>query len=112
LKARLADVFEKAKATAAASARTLPINGRDGEYDIDRTYINYRWFERRQPKIRTATMNATKLASKSDARNEGSKMSGRPKLSFSHMGIFVTDINKMVVFIRGFLVWWLATETL
>jgi catechol 2,3-dioxygenase len=25
-------------------------------------------------------------------------MSGRPKLSFSHMGIFVTDINTMVDF--------------
>ena len=25
-------------------------------------------------------------------------MSGRPKLSFSHMGVFVTDINKMVDF--------------
>jgi catechol 2,3-dioxygenase-like lactoylglutathione lyase family enzyme len=43
-------------------------------------------------------MNATKLVSKSNARTEGRKMSGRPKLSFSHMGIFVTDINKMVDF--------------
>ena len=25
-------------------------------------------------------------------------MSGRPKLSFSHVGVFVTDLNKMVDF--------------
>src|SRR3954462_15509959 len=29
---------------------------------------------------------------------EGSVMSERPKLAFSHMGVFVTDINKMVDF--------------
>ena len=64
--------------------------------------VHYRWYERRQLKICTATMNATKLVSKSNARTEGRKMSGRPKLSFSHMGIFVTDLNKMWIFTHEF----------
>ena len=38
-------------------------------------------------------------------------MSGRPKLSFSHMGVFVTDINKMVDFYRAYSVSLSATVT-